>query len=155
MGAVFLYHLTERSLEETLPTLLSRSLDAGWRVAVRGTDPARLQALDAALWAFDADSFLPHGVAGGAHDADQPILLTTGAAGNEATCVMAVGGAEVSPDEAAALARTCILFDGHDDSAVAHARTQWRAITGAGLEAAYWATEGGSWVKKAASAAKG
>ena len=40
MGAAFFYHLTRRPLEHTLPLLLGKALQAGWRVAVRGTDPA-------------------------------------------------------------------------------------------------------------------
>ncbi|MEN8896365.1 MAG: DNA polymerase III subunit chi, partial [Yoonia sp.] len=35
--------------------------------------------------------------------------------------------------------------------AVAHARTQWKALTNAGCEAQYWAQDMGSWTKKAES----
>ncbi|CAN0601200.1 unnamed protein product [Ectocarpus sp. 12 AP-2014] len=149
MGAAFFYHLSERPLEATLPILLGKALGAGWRVAVRGTDTQRLERLDQHLW--QGDGFLPHGLAGGPHDAEQPVLLTTDKASNGATCVMSVDGAEVSPEEIAALARVCILFDGADESAVEHARGQWRAVSEAGLAAEYWAEEGGSWVKKATS----
>ena len=76
MGEVYFYHLTRAPLEATLPTLLGRARAAGWRVAVRGTDAARLDWLDEKLWLDDG--FLPHGRAGGEFDGDQPILLTTG-----------------------------------------------------------------------------
>ena len=62
---------------------------------------------------------------------------------------MAIDGAEVGADEVQALQRVCILFDGHDDTAVAHARSQWKALTGAGCGAQYWAQEDGRWQKKA------
>jgi DNA polymerase-3 subunit chi len=151
MGAAFFYHLTERPLEATLPVLLSKALDAGWRVAVRGNDPALLDRLDRHLWL--GDGFLPHGVAGGDHDALQPVLLTTAAkASNEPSCLMCVGGAEVRPDEVQALERVCILFDGADPAAVEQARNQWKSLTAAGAEAQYWAEEDGRWVKKAESA---
>ena len=65
MGAAYFYHLTRRPLEVTLPLLLERALGAGWRVAVRGSDAARLDWLDARLWAVPGESFLPHGRAGG------------------------------------------------------------------------------------------
>ena len=39
------------------------------------------------------------------------------------------------------------------DLVVQGAREQWRAVTGAGLAAVYWAQEGGRWVKKHESAA--
>ena len=69
MGAAYFYHLTRRPLEATLPLLLEKALAAGWRVAVRGVDAARLDRLDARLWLGPEDGFLPHGRAGGPHDA--------------------------------------------------------------------------------------
>ena len=150
MGAAYFYHLTRRPLEATLPVLLDKALAAGWRIAVRGTDTAALAGLDAALWMGPEEAFLPHGLAGGPHDADQPILLTTlASAPNAARCVMAVHGADVTTDEVAALDRVCILFDGQDPDAVSHARNQWRALTGAGCAAQYWSEESGRWEKKA------
>jgi DNA polymerase-3 subunit chi len=150
MGAAYFYHLTQRPLEVTLPLLLGKALQAGWRVAVRGRDPARMDWLDQKLWLGPEDSFLPHGLAGGPHDADQPVLLTTGAERpNGAVCVMAVDGAEVPPDEVQALERVCILFDGNDTDAVTIARGQWKALTAAGCSAQYWSEASGKWEKKA------
>lgn len=150
MGAAFFYHLSEASAAQTLAMLLPKALAAGWRVEVRGTEPARMAALDAALWLGPDEGFLPHGLAGGPHDADQPVLLCAGqAAANDPNCLMAMDGAEVDPAEAAQAARVCILFDGQDEAAVAAARGQWKRLTEAGLPAQYWAQEGGRWMMKA------
>lgn len=152
MGAAYFYHLTRAPLEVTLPLLLQKSLAAGWRVAVRGTDPERMRQLDERLWLRPEDGFLPHGLAGTGFDADQPVLLTTQAdLPNGAVCLMAVDGAEVTAGDCAGLERVCILFDGHDDAATAHARTQWKALTGAGVAAQYWSEESGRWQKQAES----
>ena len=78
MGAAYFYHLTRAPLEQTLPMLLDKARQAGWRIAVRGVDRARLEWLDERLWLGPEDGFLPHGLEGGPHDAAQPILLTTG-----------------------------------------------------------------------------
>lgn len=151
MGAAYFYHLTSASLEQTLPMLLDKSRAAGWRVDVRGTDAGAMARLDQSLWSGPAEAFLPHGLAGGEHDADQPILLTIAgqAASNGATCLMAVHGAEVGAHEVNAAERVCILFDGHDGDAVAAARVQWKTLTGAGCRAQYWSQESGRWEKKA------
>ncbi|WP_120501601.1 DNA polymerase III subunit chi [Roseovarius sp. EL26] len=152
MGAAYFYHLTRKPLEATLPLLLEKALGAGWRVAVRGTDAAHLKWLDEKLWLGPEEGFLPHGVSGGAHDADQPILLTTEAqAANAAQCVMSVDGAAITPEEVTALERVCILFDGNDPDALNAARAQWKALTGAGCSAQYWSEESGNWEKKAES----
>ena len=149
MGAAFFYHLTERPLEATLPVLIGKAMQAGWRVAVLGPDAARLERLDRTLW--DGDGFLPHGLGGGPHDAEQPVLLTTQSPTNDPQCIMAIDGADVSTEDVAARDRYCILFDGADEAAVEQARAQWRALTTAGIAAQYWAEEGGRWVKKSES----
>ncbi|SDW96508.1 DNA polymerase III subunit chi [Roseicitreum antarcticum] len=152
MGDALFYHLTRTPLEETLPILLTKSLAAGWRVAVRGRDAARLDWLDRQLWLGRPEAFLPHGLSGGPHDADQPVLLTTGTdLPNGATCLMTIDGAALEPAEITALDRVCILFDGHDPDALAHARGQWKALTAAGVRAQYWSQDSGKWEKKAQS----
>lgn len=145
MGEAYFYHLTRRGAAEVVPPLLARALAQGWRVVVRGTDEGRLRDLDARLWA--GDGFLPHGLAGGPYDARQPVLLTTG--GEMADCLMAIDGATVAPGEVATASRTCILFDGGDDAALAGARAQWAALSEAGCAARYWSEESGRWEEKA------
>lgn len=144
------YQLREKTLVDTLRMLVDKSLSAGWRVAVRGTNTIGLEALDKALWLGPEDSFLPHGMAGGDHDAAQPVLLGVGAVdANGPSCIMAVHAAEVSAEDVAAMQRVCILFDGYDDDELAHARKQWTALKSAGAKAQYWAEEQGRWEKKA------
>ncbi|MGA1613283.1 MAG: DNA polymerase III subunit chi [Rhodobacteraceae bacterium] len=155
MGKAMFYHLTQRPLEVTLAMLLEKSLQAGWRVCVRGCDDARIEWLDQKLWQISPpEGFLPHGQAGGAHDALQPVLLTTAQkAGNAPACLMAIDGAEVAAAEVQAMERVCILFDGTDAQAVSAARGQWKALTDAGCAAQYWSEDSGRWQMKAEKAA--
>jgi len=150
MGAVYFYHLSDSPLEGTLPMLIGKARQAGWRVVVRARDAARVDWIDDRLWLGAEDDFLPHGKAGSGFDADQPVLLTTGAEiPNGAACLMSVDGADIAAGEVAAMERVCILFDGDDTVALEHARGQWKALTGAGCAAQYWAQEDGRWQKKA------
>jgi len=151
LGAVYFYHLTRNPLEVTLVSLIGKARQQEWRVLVRGGNAQRLDWLDNKLWlASGEDSFLAHGQAGGPHDADQPVLLTTGAdIANGAACIMCFDGADVSPEEVANCERACILFDGHDQDAVQQARGQWKSLTDAGCAAQYWSEESGRWEKKA------
>jgi DNA polymerase-3 subunit chi len=130
--------------------LLGKAGGVGWRVAVRGADLYRLQWLDEKLWSGHEADFLPHGMAGGPNDADQPILLTTLAqAANDPHCVMCVDGAEITAAEIAALERVCVLFDGNDEEALNRARAQWKTLKDAGASAQYWSQADGRWEKKA------
>ena len=149
MAVARFYHLTRDPPEVLLPQLLVKSLEAGLRVALRaGGDAPRLEALDRALW--QGEGFLPHGIEGGTHDGDQPILLTRSERpaqdlANAPKCLIALDQSPVTPEEAAAMERLCILFDGNTPSEVEAARAQWRSLTRAGLAAEYWTQEGGRW----------
>tara|TARA_R110002124_G_scaffold34193_3_gene112466 strand:- start:4574 stop:5047 length:474 start_codon:yes stop_codon:yes gene_type:complete len=154
VGEAYFYHLTQTPLEHTLPVLLGRARGAGWRVAVRGTSSDQLDRLDRKLWDGPPDGFLPHGIAGGEHDARQPILLTLGEAANTPACLMTVDGAEVSAQEVSTLDRVCVLFDGTDERAVQQARVQWKALVDAGCGAKYWSEATGRWEMKAENPAK-
>ncbi|MDM7458056.1 MAG: DNA polymerase III subunit chi [Paracoccus sp. (in: a-proteobacteria)] len=148
MGKALFYHLTHSPVEAVLPQLLARALAKGWRVELRATTAARLQRLDLDLW--QGDGFLPHGLAGGPHDARQPVLLTLPdqKAANAPACLMTVDGPPLDPAQINSLDRVCILFDGGDAAALAAARDQWRQLSAAGLLAEYWSEDSGRWERK-------
>ena len=149
MSEVWFYHLTESSLEAALPPLLGKCAQRGWNVLVWGLESARLEHLDRVLWTYAEASFLPHGIAGGAKDAAQPVLLSaTGDNANAAQVLMLIDRAEASPSALAAYERAIVIFDGSDNEAVDAARGYWKTVIAAEIPAQYWAQEGGSWVKK-------
>jgi DNA polymerase-3 subunit chi len=155
MATAVFYHLIHAGLEDTLRMILTRAVAQGWRVFLRGVDAKALERLDERLWLGPEDGFLPHGLAGGPHDALQPVLLGTGAIGNGAQGLVLVEGAEVSVEEARPLERVWVLFDGADAAQVQFARGLWTRLTGAGMAAQYWSDEGGAWVKKTERSAAG
>src|SRR6516165_12625598 len=75
MTEVLFYHLQNLSLESVLPPLLEKSLDRGWRVVVQSTSQERADALDAHLWTYRDDSFLPHATWRVGDAAEHPIVL--------------------------------------------------------------------------------
>lgn len=150
MAEVLFYHLTQSSMEQTLPDLLQKSLSRGWRVLVRSSDTQGLARLEERIWNFDTNSFVPHGIAGGDFDQDQPILLSGGEENlNNADVLMLVDGARTTPVEVRSFDRVCLLFNGHDQQALDQARQDWKSLTEAGTPAHYWSQESGNWQKKA------
>lgn len=148
MAELWFYELERSDLEKTLPPLLEKCLAKGWRALVRGGSPERLDALDAVLWTYRDDAFLPH-ARDGAEAARQPVLLTDKPGNpNSADALFVIDGADVA--DAKDFTRACLIFDGHDADAKTMAREQWKAAKAAGLEASYWReSEGGRWEKQA------
>jgi DNA polymerase-3 subunit chi len=142
------YHLTRSTLEQALPQLLGRTLAAGERAVVVCRDPARVTALDAALWDCAEPNWLPHGTKAEG-DADlQPIWLDTeDAAPNGARFLFLVDGASSARLEA--FARVFDLFDGNDEEAVQAARTRWTAAKAAGHALSYGRLGPKGWAKQA------
>lgn len=149
MTEVLFYHLTESKLEDALPALLEKSVERGWKVAVQTSGDVRRDFLDAHLWTFREDSFLPHGTDASPMAEAQPVLLTSAAEnGNGATVRFLVDGAE--PPLIADYDRIVFMFDGYDAVQLDNARAQWKKLKGEGHALTYWQqSEEGRWVKKA------
>jgi DNA polymerase-3 subunit chi len=150
MTEILFYHLQRQPLESVLPSLLERSVERGWRVVVQMASDERVEALDAHLWTYRDESFLPHGTPRDGEAAAQPILLTTGEDNpNAATVRFLIDGAPM-PADAKSYDRIVLLFDGEDEDALAQARARWSEAKAQGFDVTYWQTdERGRWVKKA------
>src|SRR5579885_3219611 len=99
MTEFFFYHLEKQRLETVLPPLLEKSLERGWRAIVQGSSEERIEALDAHLWTYRDDGFLPHGTWREPEASQQPILLTlTDSNPNAATVRFLIEGAPQPPD---------------------------------------------------------
>jgi len=149
MTEVLFYHLEHRPLEAVLPALLEKCLERGWKAVVQGGTPERLDAIDAALWTYREDSFLPHGTVSDGDPVVQPIYLTTDTDNlNDAPVRFLVDGAD--PPDLSAYQRAIFIFDGRDENAVVQARTQWKQASGQGHDVTYWQqNDDGRWERKA------
>ena len=150
MTEILFYHLQRQPLEQVLTTLLERSLERGWRVVVQAPSEERIDALDAHLWTFRDESFLPHGTwrQGEAHE--QPILLTINDDNPNGACVRFLLDDAPVPSDAQAYERIVVLFNGDDPDAVAAARERWTRSKVEGFEVTYWhADDRGRWKRMA------
>jgi DNA polymerase III subunit chi len=150
MTEMLFYHLQGQKLEGVLTPLLEKSIERGWRVIVQGASEERIEALDAHLWTYRDDGFLPHGTWREAEASAQPVLLTVNDGNpNAANVRFLIEGAPV-PADAEAYARIVLVFDGDDEDAVAAARSAWTDAKAKGYDATYWQPdEQGRWAKKA------
>ncbi len=149
MAELWFYHLEQSELEATLPPLLEKCLQRGWRALVRGGAEPRLDVLDDRLWTYKDETFLAHGRDGRDPPGREPIFLTSAAGNpNNAQALFLIDGAE--PGDIATFERACLLFDGRDEAALNQARQRWKEAKAAGLDASYWReSSAGRWEKQA------
>jgi DNA polymerase-3 subunit chi len=149
MTEILFYHLERQPLERVLPSLLEKSLERGWRVVVQAASEERVEALDAQLWTYRDDGFLPHGTWRETESHEQPVLLTVnGDNPNGASVRFLIDGAPV-PADADAYQRIVLIFDGNDPDAVAAARARWSEGKARGFDMTYWQADAqGRWFRR-------
>jgi DNA polymerase-3 subunit chi len=142
MSEVLFYHLERRSLDDVLPNLVEKTLERGWRALIRAESADRAAAIDALLWTYNDQTFLPHAQAGDGDPSRQPVLITMESDNpNNANVMFLVGGAtppEWDGDFANMLARIVLMFDGRDGDALAVARAAWKDAKAANHDVTYW-----------------
>jgi DNA polymerase-3 subunit chi len=149
MTEVLFYHLQDMTLENVLPPLLEKSLERGWRVVVQSTSEERTDALDAHLWTYRDDSFLPHASWRVGDAAEQPIVLIAGEGNpNRANVRFLVDNAGL-PADCDGYQRLVLVFNGDDGDALTAARNAWTDCKTRGFEVTYWqADERGRWQRR-------
>jgi DNA polymerase-3 subunit chi len=140
------YQLAGTAPEQVIASLAEKILERDGRLLIVASDEAQLARLDRMLWDMEPTGFLPHGVAGGANDSRQPVLLSaTPDAPNVARNILIADGEW--RDAALAYDRAFYLFD---DATLEGARLAWKLLAGReGVERRYWAQEEGRWHQKA------
>ena len=132
--AIQFYHLLTTPLEQALPKLMERALASDMRVVVKAPE-ARIAELNRALWAADAESFLPHGSAKDANPERQPIYLTDKDENPNDAALLVIADGSDAPQEG--YDRVFDVFDGAKEEEVAAARTRWKTYLDAGSPLKY------------------
>lgn len=149
MTEVLFYHLQNMTLESVLPPLLEKSLQRGWRVVVQSGSQERTDALDAHLWIYRDDSFLPHATSQASDASDHPIVLTAGEGNPNRANVRFLIDNAVLPADSEFYERMVLVFDGDDTEALANARAAWSQSKSLGFEVTYWQPdEAGRWRRR-------
>lgn len=148
MTDIGFYHLTRSGLDQALPQLLTKTMQAGKRALVVLGSDQRVASIDDLLWTFDKSSWLPHGGTKTENPADHPILLSTDDTNtNQATFLFLADGG--TSDRVADYERCFEIFDGHDDDVVAAARARWKTYKDADHTLTYWQQTERGWENKA------
>ncbi|MFR8205591.1 MAG: DNA polymerase III subunit chi [Alphaproteobacteria bacterium] len=123
MSRVDFYHLQSQTLENVLPKLLEKAYETGKSVLVRVGNEERVEFLNALLWTYNDQSFLPHGSKKDGNAEPQPIWLTSGTDNpNMASLLFLVDGAAADNGELEKILRVFNIFDGNSPDALQQAR---------------------------------
>ncbi len=148
MTAIAFYHLERSSLEQVLPQLLEKTLGLDKRALVLSGSEVRVEALNAHLWTYDQNSWLPHGSIKDGDPIDQPIWLSVEDKNvNNADFLFLTDGAE--SNSIREFERCFDIFDGTIEVTLLAARERWKRYKASGYELTYWQqSAAGKWEEK-------
>ena len=147
MTEVRFYHMERSTLETSLPALLNKAVTQG-NIVVQSTTIQNVEALNTHLWAYNPNSFLPHGSEKDGNPEQQPIWLTDKQENpNNADILILTHGAENENIEDYKLC--CEMLNGNDQDAVSRAREKWKLYKDEGFDITYWQQGQNGWEKKA------
>lgn len=148
MTEIRFYHLQRTPLENALPQILEKALAAGHRVQVMVPGPEEKKLLDASLWTYRDESFLPHGTDADAQPDAHPVLITDQAGRREGYGMLVLAFGCVHDPEGFDLC--CEMLNGAAQDEVAAARGRWATYKEKSYDVTYWAQdEQGRWARKA------
>lgn len=148
MAELWFYHLEKAGVGDVLPGLLQKVLERGSRALVVVPDADAAARLDAGLWTFRDESFLPHGRDTEPNAPRQPVLISTETRNvNQADMLFCLGGAD--PGNPDGWSRVILLFEDADEAAKQSARALWSAMKKTANVVSYWKqTDQGRWEKQ-------
>jgi len=140
------YHLTHAPVERVLPRIAERVLEENGRLLIVSGDTDLAERLDAQLWNYRPDSFLPHGRCGEPDDNHQPVLIAPNCEALNGARNLALADG-IWREEAREFDRTFFLFG---EDRVDEARAAWRTLSKQdGVECRFWKqNEAGKWSRE-------
>ena len=141
------YHLERSPIENALPQLLERVLQANHRAVVLTSSTERAEELANLLWTYNSNSWLPHGTEKDGSPSDQPIWLTDRDENPNSAGMLVLTDGMVSA-RLGDYERCLDLFDGTNPEVTAAARERWATAKSAGHELHYWQQTPAGWQEK-------
>ena len=150
MSRIDFYHLTQSSLDETLPKLVAKAYQTRKNIKIKIGTPERVDFLSALLWTFDDESFLPHGIKKDGFADLQPIFLSSDdEIPNNAQLLFIVDGADFKASDLQNFDRIFYIFDAKNDIELSKARNAWKLCDQNTFERHYWQqTPAAQWQEK-------
>ena len=151
MERIDFYHLQKSTLEEALPKLAMKAYETGKKIKIKIGNELRVDFLNAALWTFDEESFLPHGIKKEGNADLQPVFLSADDENpNGAVLLFLVDGATAGFEKISAFERVFYNFNGNSEDELQKARIAWKAFKQDDRECHYWQqNDVGKWEEKA------
>ncbi len=144
----YFYNSSHRNVVADISWLIEKLFKEKNRILVYCKDQETVDVIDAFLWAYKEDGFIPHSIVTKENDASvYPILITTDIHEDyDHNVLLVLSGVLVKEKDWRKFTKAYYFFDGQENKEKENAREMWKGFSALNIACKYWVNKASKWV---------
>ena len=144
----YFYNSLHRNVVADISLLIEKLFKEKSSILVRCNDQESVDVIDAFLWAYKEDEFIPHSIVTKEKKASiYPILITTDINEDyDHDVLLALSGVLIKEKEWRNFSKAYYFFDDQENKEKENAREMWKSFSALNIACKYWVNKANKWV---------
>ena len=143
----YFYNSTQRNVVADIAWLIEKLFKEKNRILVFCKDKETVEVIDAFLWAYKEDGFIPHSPVTQQNSSAYPILITTDIHEDyEHDVLLALSGVLIKEKDWKKFSKAYYFFDDQEKKEKENAREMWKSFSALNIACKYWVNKANKWV---------
>ncbi len=143
----YFYNSSQRNVVADISLLIEKLFKKKNRILVCCKDLETVEVIDAFLWAYKEDGFIPHSIATKEKSSVCPILITTDIHKEyDHNVLLALSGVLIQEKDWRKFSRAYYFFNDQENKEKANAREMWKSFSSLNIVCKYWINKSNKWV---------
>ena len=143
----YFYNSSHRNVVADISFLIEKLFKEKNRILVCCKDQETVEVIDAFLWTYKEDEFIPHSIATKEKNSIYPILITTDIHEDyDHNVLLASSGVLIKETDWRKFAKAYYFFDDQENKEKENAREMWKNFSALNIVCKYWVNTANKWV---------
>ena len=143
----YFYNSSHRNVVADVSWLIEKLFKEKNRILVCCKDQETVEVIDAFLWTYKEDEFIPHSIATKEKNSGYPILITTDIHGDyDHNVLLALSGVLIEEKDWRKFSKAYYFFDDQENKEKENAREMWKSFLALNIVCKYWVNKANRWV---------
>jgi DNA polymerase IIIc chi subunit len=143
----YFYNSSHRNVVADISWLIEKLFKEKNRILVCCEDQETVEVIDAFLWAYKQEEFIPHSIATKEKNSIYPILITTDIHEDyDHNVLLALSGVLIKEKDWRKFAKVYYFFDDQENKEKENAREMWKNFSALNIVCKYWVNKANKWV---------
>ena len=143
----YFYNSSHRNVVADISFLIEKLFKEKNRILVCCKDQETVEVIDAFLWTYKEDEFIPHSIATKEKNSIYPILITTDIHEDyDHNVLLASSGVLIKETDWRKFAKAYYFFDDQENKEKENAREMWKSFSARDIVCKYWVNKANKWV---------